>query len=130
MEIDGGDRMPEASEQSYFDAYMEYNKALRNWLVGFGIGGPVLVLSNAEILRTVLRCGNKNVIFWSFSIGLFLQIVISFINKYVNWHSYNNFKSGEEHFLAGKIWIDFIFDVASIICFLKAAVLFGACVFG
>jgi hypothetical protein len=123
----------------YFNAYMEYNKALRNWLVGFGIGGPVLILSNVEISRRVLSCTNRSFIFWTFALGVFVQIIVASLNKYINWCEYDRLtpekgKTSNNHeFIkkfADKIWIDVLADFISIFSFILAAILFGDCVLG
>jgi hypothetical protein len=124
----------------YFEAYMEYNKALRNWLVGFGIGGPIFILSDKGASLKVLTCGNKDSIFWSFATGVFLQILIAFINKNTNWQQYDRLTSSPigRNWFANKwitlmiwcsdqMWIDIVFDILTMCLFLKATILVGAC---
>ena len=38
----------EASGGGHFENYAEYAKTLRSWLVAYGIGGPVLFLTNKD----------------------------------------------------------------------------------
>jgi hypothetical protein len=135
--------------EHFFDAYMDYNKALRNWLVGFGIGGPLLMLSDNG--KKILECEEKNIIFSTFVAGVFLQIFVAFINKNTNWWHYDqeaNLKvrvlskkpigswskaiswissewSCALEWLAEQMWIDILADIVSMTLFLTATILAG-----
>ncbi|MCX6554489.1 MAG: hypothetical protein NTZ12_05665 [Candidatus Aminicenantes bacterium] len=116
----------EDKAEGYHAGYREYNKALRTWLVAFGIGGPVLLITKETVLNRVIQQGKLKSIVTLFLIGAVLQIVIAFINKIECWYSYycqvdENFrKSGRGRFmlwLDTQFWLDISFDLASMICF-------------
>lgn len=70
----------------------------------------------------------------AFLAGVFVQIVVAFFNKYINWHlahvplgesgesSANSKKKSLAERLSDCIWIDKLTDVLSIALFLWAAV--------
>jgi hypothetical protein len=112
-----------------YEAYAEYSKNLRTWFVGFGIGGPVLILSNAGIYTAIKTNSHARTIFGAFALGIFLQILLAVVNKYTNWANYLTAQSGDTqsklrgfcYWLGAQIWIDLLVDALSALAFLTAA---------
>jgi hypothetical protein len=71
-----------------FSVYVEYSRTLRIWLVAYGIGGPVLFLTQTEISKKILESGHALIVVSLFFLGVFSQIFIALLNKYVNWYLY------------------------------------------
>src|SRR5690606_31515166 len=92
----------------------------------YGIGGPVLFLTNQGLSEKVAAAPNKRLIVSLFLAGVALQIALSFINKWCAWNLY----AGEND-IAYRLkkryniwravndwsWLDFAIDAASIIAF-------------
>jgi len=77
----------------YYKDYQHYNRILRVWLVTFGIGGPVLLLVEQSV-RTKLIC--DEVFEWVlvlFLSGVFLQVLLTFLNKFTAYIIYD----GKQH---------------------------------
>lgn len=105
------------------ERYAEYNKALRTWFVAFGVGGPVILLTNKDVFTTVKDSGQGYSIAILFMSGAALQIIIALINKYSNWYNYYDTTGRGFWVLLGKqIWIDLLMDVVSSVCFAWATV--------
>lgn len=49
--------MATTNAEHYFQAYAEYSKVLRTWLVAYGIGAPVLLLTNEPLAKSRQRLG-------------------------------------------------------------------------
>ncbi len=113
----------------HFQNYADYSKTLRAWLVAYGIGGPVLFLTNEKVSTKVASSGHAHSIIFAFLFGVALQIILSLINKWGAWHMY---VGAGDHiyqlrwryrawgFVNEQSWLDFAIDVASIAAFVWA----------
>lgn len=123
--------MPD-EKKDYLDAYKDYASNLRSWFVGFGIGSVALLVGNKDILAFV-KTGHPYLIVALLLTGSLTQILLSFINKYLNWLCYYEKKEG--HFPKGslnacirkvfywmhdQIWVDSLFDLATLVQFAVA----------
>src|SRR4030042_1486788 len=69
-----------------FEAYFEYNRILRTWLVAFGIGGPALFLVHKDIVQQLIANNKLIQIGILFMIGVICQVIGAFLNKIANWY--------------------------------------------
>ena len=74
--------------QGHFEAYFEYSKTIRIWFVSYGIGAPIVFLTQSNLMEIIISSSlGKDAIDY-FLYGVVLQISISIINKWNNWHLY------------------------------------------
>jgi hypothetical protein len=118
-----------ASRDANLSLYGEYNKTLRSWFVAFGIAVPAIFITSKEAKEFLLKSPNINFIINLFFIGVTCQIIISLLNKFISWSAYHrddcklmydkDCHPAFKHIasLENAILIDFIFDLATIICF-------------
>lgn len=115
--------------QSFFKAYEEHSKVLRTWLVAYGIGAPVVFLTNDTVSDLFLDSPNSQCIAGSFLVGVALQVILAAINKHTMWILY--YGETEEAFqkscwykianwISDRILIDFLVDLLSFILFAYA----------
>jgi hypothetical protein len=113
----------------YYTAYEHHSSVLRTWLVAYGVGAPVLVLTNENVWSLLRHSGESRFIAACFLLGVILQVVIAALNKVLMWSSYY----AEEHAdyadtvryrltaaLRGQFWIDFLADMFAILLFATA----------
>ena len=115
--------------KEYFEQYWRYCTAVRNWLVAFGIGCCVLLISEKDgIFREVSIQKKIDIIFWLI-VGVIIQILLALLNKYIHWCVYwgmedKNFRKSWWHKTAWKVsscfWIDVLIDLSTIIVFTVA----------
>ena len=119
----------EPQKESHFQNYGDYSRTLRVWLVAYGIGGPVLFLTNENLAQKVSSSCYTNQITILFLSGVGLQIVLSLINKWCAWHMYKGagdpvYQKTRRYkfwgFVNAQSWIDFWIDLISIIAFIFA----------
>jgi len=119
-------------KKSHFDNYSDYSRTLRAWLVAYGIGGPVLFVSNKELAAKVGASAHAEQIILAFLLGVALQIVLALINKWSAWHMYAGagdagYQRSWRYRFWGLIndqsWVDFWIDVLSIAAFIWATAL-------
>jgi hypothetical protein len=125
-----GDEAEDSSAELYA-AYEEHSKTLRTWLVAYGVGAPVLLLTNDSIWKALAGSGTAPEIGTMFLIGAALQVSLAAINKAAMWVSYyGEIEPGYRtktryrlaHWVAQQFWIDLLIDLASMILFGMATV--------
>jgi hypothetical protein len=79
----------DSSEKSdYLASYSEYSKSLRTWILGYGIGGPVLLFTNNSLLEIISVYPFRNLIVYLFLSGVAIQVLLAFVNKWCAWYMY------------------------------------------
>ncbi len=115
-----------ADEDGHFENYAEYSKTLRSWLVAYGIGGPVLFLTNKDAPEKLASSPHLRTIVTLFVAGVALQIFLAFINKWAAWHLYKASvqKDYEQtnlymvwSWINEQSWIDFFVDLGALCAF-------------
>jgi hypothetical protein len=118
---DGGD--------GHYAAYEEHARTLRTWLVAYGIGGPVLILSQADVWKRLAASGSLRLIAGLFLSGVVLQVILAAINKSAMWACYygelepsyqstRRYKFGR--WLSEQYSIDLVVDLAGMCLFAYA----------
>ena len=121
-------RSPDQKKEAddFFKNYAEYAKTLRAWLVAFGIGGPVLFLTNKEVAASLTRAGHARLLVSLFLIGVALQVIGALINKWAAWYLYRGAHSDDFTNQVGyrvwswindQTWFDIVVDIASFVLF-------------
>lgn len=115
--------------KEYFEQYWRYCAAVRNWLVAFGVGSCVLLISEkAGIFKEVCEQEKIDIVLWLL-VGVIAQILLAILNKYIHWCVYwgmENEKFGKSwcYKIAEKMsrcfWIDVLADVLTIIAYTVA----------
>jgi hypothetical protein len=116
----------DSAAAEFYAVYDHYSKLLRTWLVAYGIGGPVLLLSSDTLLAKVSSSGSAKSIAVLFLFGVALQVLLAIANKTVMWVCYygeinpaycskRRYKYCE--WISEQFWIDFFVDVSSMILF-------------
>ena len=107
-----------------FSSYQEYNKVLRTWFVAFGIGGPALLLSNAETASRLAMTGQLLQVALAFLMGAAAQVVGALINKHANWFVYSGSLAAKETWpykaacwVCGQFWFDMLLDLVTVASF-------------
>ena len=110
----------------YFKAYAELSKTLRTWLVAYGIGAPIALLTNETFAVAIRRSGQSRCIAGFFLFGVAAQVVLAAVNKTSMWALYygetqSDFKNKRRYKLAHVIsehyWPDLSLDVAAMVAF-------------
>jgi len=115
----------------HFENYADYARTLRAWLVAYGVGAPVLFVTNEAVAKQIKVSGVGAWIVWLFMGGVALQIASALINKWAAWHMYfgeedANFKASARY--KGWAWVnsqtrlDLAADALSMAAFVWATV--------
>jgi hypothetical protein len=113
----------EEDRKVFFQNYADYSKAVRAWLVAYGIGGPVLFVTNEKLTERVVKSGYGAEIIAMFLIGVGLQIASAMINKWAAWHVYRGigdieYQNSKSHkfwsWVNDQTWIDIWADLLAL----------------
>ena len=119
------------SAAELYAAYEEHSKTLRTWLVAYGVGAPVLLLTNDSVWKAVAGSGSAQRIGTMFLVGAALQVSLAAINKAVMWVSYYGeietdyqlrLRYRLARWVAEQFWIDLLIDLASMVLFGMATI--------
>jgi hypothetical protein len=126
-----------SDHEGHFANYAEYSKTFRSWMVAYGVGGPVLLLLSKDAPANISSSPHILAIVTLFILGVAMQILLSLVNKWAAWQMYRGAFAKYQHLQADpdcdnhdrsktyrawcwinkQSWVDFIFDVSSLVAF-------------
>ena len=116
-------------QDQHLQEYRGYAKLLRAWLVAYGVGGPVLFLTQAPVAECIRASGHAACIVYLFLAGVAAQVLITFINKCISWGLYARARRERQRWydryisiISACFWLDMLADAASIVLFGWASV--------
>ena len=75
-------------ESGFYEPYAAFARSLRTWFIAYGIGAPVLFVSNAEAWKAVHASGRAETIAVVFLGGVAVQILEALLYKSAMWQLY------------------------------------------
>lgn len=75
-------------DSGFYEPYAEFAKNLRTWFLAYGIGVPVLLLTNESIWNIVLQSGSARFLGAVFLAGVAIQIILAIVYKAAMWQLY------------------------------------------
>lgn len=113
-------------DSGFYEPYIRYSVALRSWLIAYGIGVPVLLVSQDLIAKSIMKAGAGKLIAALFLAGVAIQVLAAFLYKYSQEYLYAD-ESGAKlkgtrrlavaEWLSDSIWFEMLLDVVSLILF-------------
>jgi hypothetical protein len=116
----------ETLEEGFYKSYAEYSKTLRTWFVAYGIGGPVVLLSNNRAWGWLVASGVVFRMGLLFLLGGVLQVISALLNKHAMWYLYvGEYKTATKNESSWKLadkysdqgWVDVLIDVITLVLF-------------
>lgn len=117
---------PNPAELSFHKSYSEFSKTLRTWFVAYGIGGPIVLLSNEVAWGWLMKSGKAATIGLLFLVGGAIQIVSAILNKHSMWYLYfGEFNPASKtrpcyrlsYWYSDQGWVDVVLDLATVALF-------------
>ena len=112
--------------KEFFEQYWRYCSAMRNWLVAFGIGLCVVVISDRASFAASMTSCTKRIVIIGACVGLIVQIALVFLNKIIHWYMYwgiehegfrNTVRYCWSDKISDKFWIDIMADVITVVLY-------------
>ena len=113
-------------ESGYYEPYAYFARNLRTWFVAYGIGGPVVVLSNEAATKEVFSLDIGRPIALFFFSGVVLQILTTMLYKAAMWYHYMvelgniskaNWQYRASDWLTSRYWPEATLDAATLALF-------------
>jgi hypothetical protein len=113
-------------EKGFFEAYAGLAKTFRGWLVAYGVGAPVLLLSQEATMNAVKSIPDARSLIIAFLIGTLLQVGLAWVYKLCMWWAYmEEIKSISQKDIRFRIvdwftdalWLEAVVDLGSICLF-------------
>ena len=115
--------------EDFYEVYSEYAQMLRTWFVAYGVGGPLLFLTQPQIAEKIAASGRARPIVYLFLGGVVAQVLVAFINKWSAWYIYDaagdagrqrtwTYRAAES--VSTQFWIDTACDLVAIAAFAVA----------
>jgi len=112
-----------ADDSSFYESYAHFSRTLRAWLVAYGVGVPVLLVSQEFIAKSIIKAGTGSLITWLFLTGVAIQVLAALLYKYSMAYLYNSegdtllnntWRVQASEWLSKTIWLEALFDITSI----------------
>lgn len=119
-------------DASYFEGYAQFAGVLRTWLIAYGIGGPVLFVTQSRLADKLSETCQARFIAILFLLGVFLQVIVALLYKGAMWYLYVGEEDVEMQkktrykisgWLSDAFWLELSFDLASIALFTWSTIL-------
>lgn len=113
-------------ESGFYEAYAGFARALKTWFVAYGIGGPVVLLTNEKASERLLSSSSARWIAYCFLAGVVLQVVSTLLSKTAMWYLYSAelepplklkwpYKASE--WFSDCYWTELLFDLFTLVFF-------------
>ncbi len=113
-------------ESGFYEAYAGFARNLRIWFIAYGVGGPVVFLTNEAAGQALLASGPDRRIAYTVLAGVGLQILLALLYKTAMWYLYLGelddsrkswmlYKVSE--WLSDSYWIELVSDAATLVLF-------------
>ncbi len=114
------------ADSGFYESYAHFSRTLRAWLVAYGVGVPVLLVSQEFIAKAIINEGTGGWITWLFLIGVAIQVLAALLYKYSMAYLYSAEVESElngtwrvkiAEWLSNAVWLEALFDLVSIALF-------------
>ena len=121
-----------SEESGFYGAYAGFAKTLRAWLIAYGIGAPVIFLTNQELWTKLANSGKAPCVGILFATGVTLQVLGAILYKTAMWYLYvgetkTDFRKTLRHrtsdWISECYCLEFTFDILSITSFVLASII-------
>ena len=113
-------------DSGFYEPYTQYSRTLRSWLVAYGIGVPVLLVSQDLVTKAIIKAGTGGLITSLFLIGVAVQVSGAFLYKYSQEYLYHEETGAPlegtvrlriSKWLSNVVWFEILIDVVSMAVF-------------
>ena len=114
------------ADSGFYESYAHFSRTLRAWLVAYGVGVPVLLVSQEFIAKAIIKSGTGELITWLFFVGVAIQVLAALLYKYSMAYLYSAEVEPElngtwrvkiAEWLSNAVWLEALFDLVSIALF-------------
>ena len=116
----------ERDETGFYEPYAGFARVLRTWLVAYGIGAPVLFLSQAAVIEALRAAHVARRVAIVFLLGVAVQVVGALMYKSTMWYLYLGELSKKDQekwyyklceWISVAYWLELSIDISTIVLF-------------
>jgi hypothetical protein len=113
-------------ETGFYEAYAGFARTLRTWLVAYGIGAPVLFLTQSSAAEALKTAGAARAVAVIFLTGVSIQVLGALLYKTTMWQLYMGELSALDRvgrwqtfceMISTAYWLEFAIDASTIALF-------------
>ena len=118
-------------ERGFYEPYSAFARIVRTWLVAYGVGAPVIFLSNQHIFTRLQSSDSVAEVALFFGIGVGFQLIPAILFKTAMWYLYfgelhprlqDRWRYHASYWLSEKYWLEAASDLASIVLYVWATI--------
>jgi hypothetical protein len=115
--------MSTENDSIFYEPYKSFATSLRAWFIAYGIGAPILFLSNENTQKAITEYECNETLIFLFLSGVIIQTIQALLYKHTMWHlymgegnsKYHNkwlYKASEK--ISEAYWLETLFDLATV----------------
>ena len=114
------------SDSGFYEAYSGFARSVRVWFISYGIGAPVIFLTNNEAWKVMAASGQGRSVAYLFLAGVAIQILAALLYKTAMWYLYmSELAFDTKHrrmytiaeWLSESYFLEWIFDLTTLVVF-------------
>ena len=120
------EKSKKVEESGFYEPYSHFSRTLRAWMVAYGVGVPIILISQSNIIETIKASGKGMMITYLFLGGVFIQVIASLIYKYSMGYLYASELDPSiektkrvklANWFSDAFWLELSFDVLTTLLF-------------
>lgn len=113
-------------ETGFYEPYASFARTLRAWFIGYGIGAPVIFLSNEKLWDKLVSGHEVRPFVYLFAAGVAFQVLATSTYKAAMWYLYmreigkvpaSDWRSRAADKITDWYWLEFVADLGSMVLF-------------
>jgi hypothetical protein len=114
------------SDSGFYEAYSGFARSVRVWFISYGIGAPVIFLTNNEAWKVMAASGQGRSVAYLFLAGVAVQILAALLYKTAMWYLYVSELAPDTkrrrmytfaEWLSESYFLEWIFDLTTLVVF-------------
>ena len=117
------------NEYIYYEPYKNFALSLRAWFIAYGIGAPIIFLSNEGTQKAISNYEGNKFLISLFLTGVVIQIIQALLYKHAMWHLHMGegnpdyhtkwlYKGSEK--ITEVYWLEATLDLSTVIVYVLA----------
>ncbi|GFO80537.1 MAG: hypothetical protein A49_01640 [Methyloceanibacter sp.] len=107
----------------HWSSYELFAASVRNWLIAYGVGGPVVLMSQDLVAAKLLASGQVRSVGALFLLGVFLQVVKAIVYRTTSWYGVDDASTTDadrswqmraSDWINCAVWLEVLVDIATI----------------
>lgn len=118
-------------ERGFYEPYSAFARIVRTWLVAYGVGAPVIFLSNQHIFTQLKSSDSLTYVALLFGLGVGFQLIPAILLRTAMWYLYlgelhadfqSRWRYHASYWISEQYWLEAGSDLVSIILYIFATI--------